>query len=128
MQRRDFINALAGGYSLAFFPRQGSAVPSNTLSAQAPEAGKFEALSPHSAPKLPSPEPHMRLVDLETDLLVAGGGLAGVCTAISAARHGARVILVQDCVRLGGNSSSEIRVRIGGADRGAAGRGGGRAA
>lgn len=118
MQRRDFINALAGGYSLAFFPRQGSAVPSNTLSAQAPEAGKFEALSPHSAPKLPSPEPHMRLVDLETDLLVAGGGLAGVCTAISAARHGARVILVQDCVRLGGNSSSEIRVRIGGADRG----------
>ena len=46
----------------------------------------------------------MRLVDLDTDILVAGGGLAGVCAAISAARHGARVVLVQDRSRLGGNS------------------------
>ncbi len=47
---------------------------------------------------------------LECDLLVAGGGLAGICAAISAARKGAKVILVQDRSRLGGNSSSEIRM------------------
>jgi len=47
---------------------------------------------------------------LSTDVLVAGGGLAGVCAAIAAARNGAKVILVQDRSRLGGNSSSEIRM------------------
>ena len=49
------------------------------------------------------------------DVLVAGGGLAGVCAAIAAARHGCKVALVQDRPVLGGNSSSEIRVPPGGA-------------
>ncbi len=53
---------------------------------------------------------------VETDLLVAGGGLAGVCAAIAAARHGARVILVQDRSVLGGNASSEIKMHVVGAD------------
>src|SRR5215207_7006777 len=53
---------------------------------------------------------------LETDFLVAGGGLAGVCAAIAAARHGARVVLVQDRSVLGGNASSEIRMHAVGAD------------
>ncbi|MDP4624522.1 MAG: FAD-dependent oxidoreductase [Akkermansiaceae bacterium] len=44
------------------------------------------------------------------DLVVAGGGIAGVCTAISAARQGLRVALVQDRPVLGGNGSSEVRV------------------
>ena len=48
--------------------------------------------------------------NIECDVLVAGGGLAGVCAAISAARNGAKVVLVQDRSRLGGNSSSEIRM------------------
>lgn len=52
---------------------------------------------------------------LETDLLVAGGGMAGVCAAISAARNGAKVILIQDRSRLGGNASSEIRMHVCGA-------------
>ncbi len=47
---------------------------------------------------------------LSCDLLVVGGGLAGVCSAISAARHGAKVVLLQDRSRLGGNASSEIRM------------------
>ncbi|MCP5116203.1 MAG: FAD-dependent oxidoreductase, partial [bacterium] len=38
----------------------------------------------------------MKLVELETDILVAGGGLAGVCAAITAARHGSKVVLVQN--------------------------------
>ena len=50
------------------------------------------------------------------DLTVIGGGLSGVCAAISAARHGLKVSLVNDRPVLGGNSSSEIRVSVGGAD------------
>lgn len=49
------------------------------------------------------------------DLLVVGGGLAGVCTAVSAARHGCRVVLMQDRPVLGGNASSEVRMWICGA-------------
>lgn len=42
--------------------------------------------------------------------------MSGVCAAISAARHGARVVLVQDRSRLGGNVSSEVKMHIVGAD------------
>ncbi len=52
---------------------------------------------------------------LDCDLLVAGGGMAGVCCAVAAARLGTRVILVQDRPVLGGNASSEIRMHIVGA-------------
>ena len=44
------------------------------------------------------------------DLAVIGGGLAGTCTALSAARNGLKVALIQDRPVLGGNSSSEVRV------------------
>ncbi len=57
-----------------------------------------------------------RLISLETDLLVAGGGLSGVCAALAAARNGARVILVQDRSVLGGNASSEVKMHVVGAD------------
>jgi hypothetical protein len=53
---------------------------------------------------------------LAADLVVVGGGLAGVCAALAAARRGARVVLVQDRSVLGGNASSEIRMHIVGAD------------
>ena len=61
-------------------------------------------------------DPNMILVDLECDLLVAGGGPAGVCAALAAARHGVRVVLVQDRSRLGGNSSSEVKMHVVGAN------------
>jgi hypothetical protein len=61
-------------------------------------------------------EPHMTLVDLSCDVLVAGGGPAGVCAALAAARNGAKVILVQDRSRLGGNSSSEVKMHVVGAN------------
>ncbi len=51
----------------------------------------------------------------EADLCVVGGGLAGLCAALAAARHGARVVLMHDRPVLGGNASSEIRMWIGGA-------------
>lgn len=46
------------------------------------------------------------------DLVVVGGGTAGCCTAISAARLGLNVALIQNRPVLGGNSSSEVRVWI----------------
>ena len=48
--------------------------------------------------------------ELHYDVVVCGGGLAGVCAAIAAARGGARVGLLHDRTVLGGNSSSEVRV------------------
>lgn len=47
---------------------------------------------------------------LETDIIVVGGGLTGVCCAITAARKGVRVCLIQDRPVLGGNASSEVRI------------------
>jgi hypothetical protein len=52
---------------------------------------------------------------LECDLLVAGGGIAGMCAAIAAARKGLSVVLINDRSVLGGNASSEISVGISGA-------------
>ena len=46
----------------------------------------------------------------EFDLIVSGGGLAGTCAAIAAARNGVKVALIQDRPVLGGNGSSEVRV------------------
>lgn len=48
------------------------------------------------------------------DFLVAGGGIAGMCTAVTAAREGLSTALVQDRRLVGGNNSSEIRVWLGG--------------
>ena len=52
--------------------------------------------------------------DDEYDLIVVGGGIAGVCTALSALRSGVNVCLINDRGVLGGCNSSEIRVCMGG--------------
>src|SRR5215831_18808869 len=52
------------------------------------------------------------------DIVVVGGGLAGIAAAVLAAREGARVALIQDRPVLGGNASSEIRVNPEGANGG----------
>ncbi len=44
------------------------------------------------------------------DLVIVGGGVTGTCAAITAARLGLSVALIQDRPVLGGNGSSEIRV------------------
>lgn len=48
------------------------------------------------------------------DLVVVGGGIAGCCAAISAARLGCSVALIQNRPVLGGNNSSEVRVGLSG--------------
>src|SRR5688572_33440865 len=53
------------------------------------------------------------------DLVVVGGGYGGTAAAISAARTGCKVALVQNRAVLGGNGSSEVRVwAMGGIRRG----------
>ena len=52
----------------------------------------------------------MRKLEDTFDVVVCGGGLAGVCAAIAASRNGSRTCIVQDRPVFGGNSSSEIRV------------------
>lgn len=48
------------------------------------------------------------------DLVVVGGGVAGLCASLAAARSGLRVALVHNRPVLGGNNSSEVRVHLGG--------------
>lgn len=52
---------------------------------------------------------------LNADLCVIGGGMAGICAAIAAARCGAKVVLMHERPVLGGNASSEIRMWMCGA-------------
>src|SRR5687768_15332831 len=116
MNRRQFLSlaSVATGYSVL--------VKADDLAAaELPSHGEitegFDVIAP---PKAKSGgyrlEPHMTLVDLTCDVFVAGGGMAGVCAAIAAARNGAKVVLVQDRSRLGGNASSEVKMHIVGAD------------
>ncbi|NLG36640.1 MAG: FAD-dependent oxidoreductase, partial [Clostridiales bacterium] len=60
----------------------------------------------------------MKEITHDADFCVVGGGLAGMCAAIAAARRGARTVLMHDRPVPGGNASSEIRMHICGADRG----------
>ena len=102
MDRREFFT-----YSLV--------VLAGDAAAQQPAAPRpvdFDRIAPPNA-SMAGSELHMREVRLDADVLVAGGGLAGVCAAISAAR----VVLVQDRSRLGGNSSSEVKMHVVGANQ-----------
>lgn len=51
------------------------------------------------------------------DFVVVGGGLAGICAAVSASRLGLSVALVNNRPVLGGNASSEVGLLIASADR-----------
>lgn len=57
----------------------------------------------------------MRHIRHKADFCVVGGGMAGLCAAVSAARGGAEAVLVHDRPVLGGNASSEIRMWVSGA-------------
>ncbi len=58
----------------------------------------------------------MDTITHSVDICVVGGGMAGITAALSAARHGARVLLMHERPVLGGNASSECRIHICGAD------------
>jgi hypothetical protein len=123
MDRRDLLKggALVTAYGLVVDARRFvQPTPAQEPAAQPPASqepgiqGPVVPAPPDAGP--PAPEEHMRRVDVQVDVFVAGGGMAGVCAALAAARNGARVMLVQDRSRLGGNASSEIKMHIVGAD------------
>jgi len=49
-----------------------------------------------------------------SDLIIVGGGIPGISAALTAARLGLKVTLIQDRPLLGGNNSSEVRVHLAG--------------
>lgn len=59
----------------------------------------------------------MKRLSHKFDFCVVGGGMAGLCAAVAAAREGAKVAIVQNRPMFGGNASSEVRVHVCGADR-----------
>ncbi len=113
MNRRKFLTLAGGMTSYSVFARVDdvSATPSREEINEA-----FNTIAPPGGKQKLRAEPNMTLVDLQCDVFVAGGGLAGVCAAISAARNGAKVVICQDRSRLGGNSSSEVKMHVVGAD------------
>ena len=116
MKRRDFFASLPGGYSLAVLAGGVPAASAQSVSTDEMRRAFDRIAPPEKLRRMASNERHMTQVDLETDVLVAGGGMAGVCAAVAAARHGAKVVLVQDRSRLGGNASSEVKMHIVGAN------------
>lgn len=56
------------------------------------------------------PSRQLKNISIECDFTVVGGGLAGVCAAIAAARNGLKTVIIQDRPVLGGNASSEMRL------------------
>ena len=116
MDRRDFLTSVGlTGYSLLVSVDGPAAILADERSADEYRRD-LERIAP-TANLTPAPrEHHMTLVELACDVCVAGGGMAGVCAALAAARNGAKVVLVQDRSRLGGNSSSEVKMHIVGAN------------
>jgi hypothetical protein len=116
MQRRDFLKTIGlTGYSLVVLAGASDEARPDELYVDERRRVFDKIVPPAGSGKVLAGEPHMTLVDLGCDVLVAGGGLAGVVAAVAAARNGAKVILVQDRSRLGGNSSSEVKMHVVGA-------------
>ncbi len=108
LNRRGFLSgmgALAAGYTLI------AKVPA-ARGQEALEISKRAAANKAFRPGVAGApvEPNLKQVDLSCDVFVAGGGLSGIAAALSAARHGMKVVLCQDRSRLGGNASSEVKM------------------
>ncbi|MEN8703378.1 MAG: FAD-dependent oxidoreductase [Polaribacter sp.] len=108
MKRRDFFKkGTKGVIAASLFPIMGD------ISAQTSMGSNKHLFESEKAIKNKKINP-IRYKDLNTDVAVIGGGMSGICAAVSAARNGAKVVLVQDRPVLGGNASSEMRVTVNG--------------
>mgnify|MGYP005989112749 CR=1 FL=1 len=107
MKRRDFFKkGTTGVLAASLFPIMGdiSAQTSNNNILFKEEEILRERLKTNP----------IRRKTLDVDVAVIGGGMSGISAAVSAARNGAKVVLVQDRPVLGGNASSEMRVTVNG--------------
>ncbi len=112
MKRRAFFKM--GSASLV---AAGLAPMSSRASAQSCEIGDRHADDwYHLGTGKKHQQPQRRLTR-NFDVAVIGGGAAGICAAVAAARKGAKTVLVQDRPVLGGNASSEMRVHLNGVNR-----------
>ena len=109
MNRHGFINGAGVFAVVAFCAALVSSAEIATSKSQikppSPNVMRTEANSPV-----------VKEVRMNTQFVVCGGGLSGICAAISAARRGVKVVLLQDRPVLGGNASSEMRMGIMGAE------------
>lgn len=108
MKRRDFFKKSTGGAVAAgLVPLIGGCATSG----QEPGNRRTDQWTQVATGTMGTPS---RKKTLWFDVAVLGGGMAGICAAVSAARYGAKTVLVQDRPVLGGNASSEIRVHVNG--------------
>lgn len=94
------LTGFNGRCDVLYFTKEQGSVPPNSLEGMA--ALRIALTEVDQAPE-----------EQSFDLVVIGGGMAGTCAAISAARLGVKVALVQNRPVLGGNNSSEVRVHLG---------------
>ncbi|XMO85903.1 FAD-dependent oxidoreductase [Algibacter sp. AS12] len=108
MKRRNFFKTGAkGALAASLLPLSGS------IAAQNLETGESKLIH-FNDPKGSKKTDPKRRKTLSFDVAVTGAGMAGISAAVSAARNGSKVVLVQDRPVLGGNASSEMRVTVNG--------------
>ena len=108
MGRRSFLTNMTAAAGCVLAARVN--VSAKEVAGEIPQSANLAATL-SKEPFVPyASEKNMRSVKLDTDVLVAGGGLAGVLAALSAARRGTKVIICQDRSRFGGNASAEVRM------------------
>ncbi|WP_396635014.1 FAD-dependent oxidoreductase [Maribacter sp. R86514] len=120
MKRRKFFKkSVKGTLGASMIPLSGFSNPAektrtdyNSINTEKP-FGNTDPKQWHQMGSGKKPRPDRRKT-VTYDVAVIGGGAAGMCAAISAARNGSKVVLIQDRPVLGGNSSSEIRVHLNG--------------
>jgi len=108
MKRRNFLKQTAASIGIAGMIPMATEAAVPTKAQGERTADQWQQLGTGTT-GLPS-----RKKTIQFAVAVVGGGLAGVCAAVAAARNGAKTVLIQDRPVLGGNASSEIRVNVNG--------------
>ena len=116
MKRRKFFkDTIKGALGASVLPLAGTSC-ATSKKVETPETTSIQKVNPeqwHQMGHGKKPIPDRKRTKTY-EVAVIGGGAAGICAAVAAARNGAKTVLVQDRPVLGGNASSEIRVHLNG--------------